>query len=111
MTITSPPHVELDAPARVAYLLPVPKAAKLEDLPFEEAMQKLESTVEAMESGDLPLEQLLVRFEEGTQLARHCQGRLAAADLKIQQLEKNVAGDLVLQTIAGEQPGTPDIDS
>ena len=35
------------------------------ELPFEEALHKLESIVEAMENADLPLETLLARFEEG----------------------------------------------
>jgi len=52
-----------------------------------------------MESDDLPLETLLARFEEGTQLARICQARLAEAELKIQQLEKNAAGALALKSV------------
>lgn len=67
------------------------------ELPFEEALQKLETIVEAMESDDLPLETLLARFEEGTKLAKICQTKLAEAELKIQQLEKNNAGDLTLK--------------
>ena len=62
-------------------------------------MKKLESVVESMESDDLPLETLLARFEEGTQLARICQARLAEAELKIQQLEKNAAGALALKSV------------
>ena len=67
------------------------------DIPFEEAIKKLESIVEAMESDDLPLETLLTRFEEGTKLAQICQAKLAEAELKIQQVEKNAAGELVLK--------------
>ena len=67
------------------------------DLPFEEALQKLESVVEAMESGDLPLESLLARFEEGTRLVKTCQAKLEEAELKISKLEKNAAGEPVLQ--------------
>jgi len=52
-----------------------------------------------MESDDLPLETLLARFEEGTQLARICQAMLAEAELKIQQLEKNAAGALALKSV------------
>ncbi len=76
----------------------MPKATKpiATDLPFDEAMQKLEATVEAMESGDLPLETLLARFEEGTKLAQTCQAKLAEAEVKIQRLEKNVAGETTL---------------
>ena len=77
------------------------------DVPFEEALKKLESVVESMESDDLPLETLLARFEEGTQLARICQARLAEAELKIQQLEKNAAGELSLKPadLAGDSAG------
>ena len=74
-----------------------PDAAKAENLPFEEALKRLEGIVEAMESGDLPLESLLARFEEGTQLAKICQSKLADAELKIQMLEKNSAGEAVLK--------------
>ena len=73
-----------------------PAAAK-ESLPFEEALKKLESIVEAMETGDLPLEALLTRFEEGTRLVKVCQAKLEEAELKIQQLEKNAAGETVLK--------------
>lgn len=64
---------------------------------FEEALQKLESVVEAMESGELPLEGLLARYEEGVKLARLCQEKLADAEVKIQQLEKTAAGELKLK--------------
>jgi exodeoxyribonuclease VII small subunit len=50
-------------------------------LPFEEALKKLEGLVEAMESGDLPLETLLARYEEGTRLVKICQEKLAEAEL------------------------------
>jgi len=64
---------------------------------FEEALKKLESIVESMEGDDLPLEILLARFEEGTKLAQVCQSKLAEAELRIQQLEKSAAGELVLK--------------
>jgi exodeoxyribonuclease VII small subunit len=67
--------------------------------PFEEALKKLESLVEAMESGDLPLETLLAKYEEGAKLVKICQEKLTEAELKIQQLEKNVAGEMKLKPI------------
>lgn len=63
-------------------------------LPFEEALQQLESIVEAMEGHELPLEALLEKFEHGTRLAKVCQERLAQAEMRIEQLEKNSAGEL-----------------
>lgn len=71
-------------------------------MPFEEALQKLESVVEAMESGDLPLESLIARYEEGVKLAKVCQEKLGEAELKIQQLEKTAAGELKLKPLAAE---------
>jgi exodeoxyribonuclease VII small subunit len=68
-------------------------------LPFEEALKKLEGIVEAMEADDLPLETLLARYEEGARLVNICQAKLAEAELKIQQLEKNAAGDLKLRPV------------
>ena len=53
-----------------------------------------------MESEELPLEALLAKYEEGTRLAKLCQEKLAEAELKIQQLEKTAAGDLVLKPLA-----------
>src|SRR5476651_904909 len=68
--------------------------------PFEEALQKLESVVEAMESDDLPLETLLAKYEEGAKLVKICQEKLAEAEIKIQQLEKNAAGEMKLKPLA-----------
>ena len=73
------------------------EAAKNGNVPFEEALRKLEGIVEAMESEELPLEALLARYEEGRRLAQICQTKLAEAELKIQQLEKNAAGELKLK--------------
>ena len=69
-------------------------------LPFEEAVKKLEAIVDAMESGDLPLEGLLAQYEEGMKLAKVCQEKLAEAELKIQQLEKDAAGEMTLKPLA-----------
>ena len=55
--------------------------------------------MEAMESEELPLETLLTKYEEGTQLARMCQEKLADAEVKIQQLEKVANGDLKLKPL------------
>jgi exodeoxyribonuclease VII small subunit len=67
--------------------------------PFEEALQKLEGVVEAMESDDLPLEILLAKYEEGARLVKICQEKLAEAEVKIQKLEKDTAGAMKLQPL------------
>jgi len=76
------------------------QAAVDQRVTFEDALKKLESIVEAMETADLPLETLLARFEEGAQLAQLCQTRLAEAEVKIQQLEKTAAGQLIARPLS-----------
>lgn len=68
-------------------------------MPFEEALKKLEGIVEDMESDELPLETLLAKYEEGSRLTKICREKLSEAELKIQQLEKNAAGELKLKSL------------
>jgi exodeoxyribonuclease VII small subunit len=59
---------------------------------FETALSKLETIVESMESGDVPLAELLARFEEGSKLLKVCETRLKEAELKIELLKKTKEG-------------------
>tara|TARA_B100000614_G_C14414945_1_gene439455 strand:- start:520 stop:780 length:261 start_codon:yes stop_codon:yes gene_type:complete len=80
------------------------KKAADADITFETAVEKLESIVEAMESEELPLEKLLVQYEEGTKLVKICESKLQAAEKRITQLEKNLEGELASRpvTLEGE---------
>ena len=69
-------------------------------MPFEDALKNLESVVEAMESGELPLESLISKYEEGVKLAKVCQEKLGEAELRIQQLEKSASGELKLKPLS-----------
>jgi len=66
--------------------------AKEARLSFETALAKLETIVESMESGDVPLADLLAKFEEGSKLLKACEARLKEAELKIEQLKKSKDG-------------------
>ena len=59
---------------------------------FEDAVERLESIVEAMESDQLPLEEMLERYEEGTRLVKLCSDKLAAAEKRIEIVARNAAG-------------------
>ncbi|HQF40073.1 MAG TPA: exodeoxyribonuclease VII small subunit [Opitutaceae bacterium] len=64
-------------------------AAKQPDQPsFEDALTRLESLVDSMEQGQVPLAELIARYEEGTKLLKVCEARLKDAELKIDQLKK-----------------------
>ena len=67
------------------------------DLSFETAMDRLEKIVEQMESGQLALEDLIVRYEEGMNLVKVCQERLASAEQKIEIITRNSAGKAVVK--------------
>ena len=59
----------------------------LKDLSFEEALARLDETVQAMEAGGLTLAEATRLFEEGMRLARLCSEQLAAAELKISRIQ------------------------
>src|ERR1700745_1290308 len=73
---------------------PKPREAELN---FEGAMDRLEKIVEQMESGKLPLEDLIVRYEEGMNLVKVCQERLAIAEQKIEIIPRNSAGKPIVK--------------
>jgi exodeoxyribonuclease VII small subunit len=62
---------------------------------FEEALAELESLVERLERGDLPLDDALKTFERGVELTRHCQSSLKAAQQKVEILLKRGSGTVV----------------
>ena len=64
-----------------------------DDVPFEEGLKKLETIVEQMEGDEMPLEDLLEHYEEGIRLAKGCQEKLKAAELKIKKLQLNADGE------------------
>lgn len=71
--------------------------------PFEEALKGLQAIVEEMEAGEMSLEQMLKRYEEGVRLSKVCQSRLDEAEAKLAQLEQGTRGETVVRPIAVEQ--------
>ncbi len=58
------------------------------DLTFEQALENLEAIVERMEKGDVPLAEMIARYEEGNKLLTLCEKRLRDAELKIELLKQ-----------------------
>ncbi len=69
---------------------------------FEAAMKRLEEIVRTMERGELPLEESLKLFEEGTALVRSCTAQLDEAEMKIVKLMKGPDGAPIEQEFADE---------
>lgn len=59
---------------------------QVHELPFEEAMKKLEAVVEQLEAGEVPLEQAISLFQEGMELSRICNRKLSDVEQKIEIL-------------------------
>lgn len=57
-----------------------------EKLSFEQNMLRLEQIVRAMERGDVPLEESLKLFQEGTELVQSCSKLLDEAELQVKQI-------------------------
>lgn len=68
---------------------------------FEEQLKVLESVVEKLERGDMPLDESLALFEQGIAVSEACKQELAAAEGRVQVLLQRgrgrVAEDLELQ--------------
>ena len=62
------------------------KAIAVEKLSFEEALAELETIVRKLEQGDVELEQSIAIYERGAALKKHCESRLKAAELKVEQI-------------------------
>ncbi len=70
---------------------------------FETALERLEAIVESMESGEVPLAELLAKFEEGNTLLKTCESRLKEAELKIEQLKKQRSGSAAFSPFETER--------
>nr|WP_315464126.1 exodeoxyribonuclease VII small subunit [uncultured Rhodoferax sp.] len=57
---------------------------------YEEAMAELEGLVARLESGDLPLDQLLTNYQRGAALLQHCREKLQAVEDQIKVLDDGV---------------------
>ena len=77
---------------------------------FESAIGRLEKLVEEMEGEDLPLEKLIVNYEEGIRLVKTCQQKLAEAEKKIEIIQKQAGAEPELKAFdpdAKPEPNTP----
>lgn len=69
---------------------------------FEENMIRLEQIVRAMERGDVPLEESLKLFQEGTKLVERCGKLLDEAELQVKKIVTDENGMPVEETFADE---------
>jgi exodeoxyribonuclease VII small subunit len=75
------------------------KTAGEKDLRFEDAMGRLEKTVQRLEEDDLSLEESLKLFEDGVALCRVCRVKLDAVQKRIEVLSQEAGGKLSLSPL------------
>lgn len=78
----APPASDTADPAAADAMPPGP-----EPLGYEQALSELERLVQAMESEQLPLDQVLHSYQRGAQLLAYCRGRLEAVEQQVKVLE------------------------
>jgi len=74
---------------------------KITEMSFEDALSELEGIVGRLERGDAPLEESITIYERGTKLKAHCEGKLKAAQMKV---------DKIVLDGQGNAKGTADFD-
>ena len=61
---------------------------------FEQALKQLEQIVNELESGDIPLEKAIKKFEEGIALSKFCAEKLDESEKRITMLTQDAAGNV-----------------
>ncbi|MBU4504414.1 MAG: exodeoxyribonuclease VII small subunit [Proteobacteria bacterium] len=69
---------------------------------FEKSLKQLEQIVQELESGNLPLEKAMQKFEEGVKLSKYCSEKLDETEKKISVLLRDNKGDIT------EEPFMPE---
>ena len=76
--------------------------AETTDLSFEDALRELETIVQKLERGDVPLDQSIELYGRGDRLRAICEARLKAAQARIERIQQG--GD-------GQAAGTAPFDA
>lgn len=81
----------------------VSTAPTLDSLSFEEALRELESIVQTLERGEVPLDDSIALYSRGEMLRAQCQKRLADAEARIEKLTVDAAsGPVGVQSFSAD---------
>lgn len=75
-------------------------------LSFEDALKRLESIVQRLESGEASLEDSITLYTEGQSLKAHCEAKLQSATTRIEAIQQNDAGEAIGTRPFGDTAGT-----
>ncbi len=69
------------------------------DIGYEQAMERLQEILAAMESGDMTLEESISAYETAVGLIKQCRALLDAADRRIEVLKEQADGEVTVQPV------------
>ena len=75
------------------------KAEQVGGLSFEDALAEMERIVRGLEGGQQKLEDAITAYERGAVLRRHCEGKLAEAEARVQAIVERADGSLALKVM------------
>lgn len=75
-------------------------------LSFEDALTELEKIVRGLESGQMKLEDAISAYERGAALRRHCESKLAEAEMRVRAIVVREDGSVAIESLADDtEPG------
>ena len=78
---------------------------------FEDAFTELRTTVEALEAGNLSLEDATSLYEKGMRLAKQCNEQLSKAELQVSRLQRSFGEQMaMIQAAEADFPEPPEED-
>ena len=75
---------------------------------FEDAFTQLRETVEALEAGNLSLEEATRLFDRGMKLAKTCNEMLSAAELQVSRLQRSFGEQMAMMQTPPDEPEDDD---
>ena len=76
----------------------------LEKMTFEDAMNELENLVDALDKGDVSLDEAIAAYDRGSQLKDHCQKKLNEAKMKVETIQSSGESNVIPNKLTSFDP-------
>ena len=76
----------------------------LEKMTFEDAMKELENLVDALDKGDVSLDEAIAAYDRGSQLKDHCQKKLSEAKMKVETIQSSGESNVIPNKLTSFDP-------
>ena len=76
----------------------------LEKMTFEDALKELENLVDALDKGDVSLDEAIAAYDRGSQLKDHCQKKLNEAKMKVETIQSSGESNVIPNKLTSFDP-------